>query len=128
MPHVSAAARREYQAQWARRRRDDWIASRGGVCEKCGSSDRLEVDHIDPKTKLMNPREVWNRRDEVRLAELAKCQVLCHECHKAKSLAERPRADHGNTYYVRYRCRCDICRADHAAQSRAWRARRASRT
>lgn len=65
------------------RRRSEWIAN-NGPCS-CGSTDRLEVDHIDPTQKAISISDVWTRCAEVREAELAKCQVLCYKCHKAKT-------------------------------------------
>lgn len=78
-----------YQAEWLRRRRDAWFAEHG-PCVNCGSTDRLELDHIDPFAKISH--SVWSWRKDRRDAELAKCQVLCHECHAAKSAAELPYA------------------------------------
>ena len=73
-----------YQRKWIKDRRDVWVHE-NGPCQQCGSSDRLEVDHIDPTTKSMQVRSIWSRRLDVREAELAKCQVLCFDCHLAKS-------------------------------------------
>ena len=63
-------------------RRKDWIEA-NGPCAKCGSWDRLEVDHIDPSTKVSH--NVWGWSETRRLEELAKCQVLCYSCHKEKT-------------------------------------------
>lgn len=111
------------------RRRSEWIASQGGVCVKCGSSDRLEIDHVDPASKEIESSRVWDRRAEVRDRELAKCQVLCKPCHEAKNATEQP-AQHGRNGYVRG-CRCKTCRDGMAAsirKNKAWRAARASLT
>lgn len=74
------------ETQKAKRRalRDAWF--HGKVCAACGSSDRLELDHIDPNTKLRRNDHCcfgWSpaRRD----AELLKCQALCRSCHEAKT-------------------------------------------
>ena len=83
MPLVGEA-KRAYQREWMSARRTAWIEA-NGPCAQCGSSKDLEVDHIDPSLKEYNPREIWSRRAEVREHELAKCQVLCRACHKAKS-------------------------------------------
>jgi hypothetical protein len=58
-----------------------------GPCCKCGSWERLEVDHRNPEEKHLNPRALWSLspQNPRRIAELAKCQVLCHECHKEKT-------------------------------------------
>tara|TARA_B100001059_G_C17294102_1_gene314193 strand:+ start:42 stop:491 length:450 start_codon:yes stop_codon:yes gene_type:complete len=58
----------------------------GGKCVKCGATERLEFDHIDPKNKsfeitrglLMGDREKFQE-------ELDKCQLLCYDCHLEKT-------------------------------------------
>ena len=62
--------KREYDLIWRKQRRDDWIKSKGGCCVECGSTLNLEVDHINPKTKACNPREIWSRKEEFRNLEL----------------------------------------------------------
>lgn len=102
---------RRYQAIWIARRRNAWIVE-NGPCAKCGSSDDLEVDHRDPAEKSMDPASIWSRSEEARIAELAKCQVLCRECHQKKTIAEnyRPRVHGTVAMYKRGRCRCELCR------------------
>lgn len=99
-------ARERYHAK-----RLAWIDSQGGKCKLCGSAERLEVDHINREDKSIHASLVWSRRAEVRDAELAKCQVLCYNCHRKKTNKEnkvhRPCGD-----YVKYRhhgCRCSDC-------------------
>lgn len=56
-------------------------------CIKCGSKERLELDHINPTEKEWNPKRsmcskklsknFWN--------EINKCQLLCYNCHKEKT-------------------------------------------
>jgi 5-methylcytosine-specific restriction endonuclease McrA len=55
------------------------------VCVECGSVEQLELDHIDPETKVTH--NIWGWAPSRWPAELAKCQVLCHDCHLAKSIA-----------------------------------------
>jgi len=62
----------------------------GGCCKKCGSTKRLEFDHIDPSTKLFNISECGGRTMESFLDEVNKCQLLCHPCHIEKSISEKP--------------------------------------
>lgn len=80
---------RKFQRAWVRRRRAAWIAA-NGPCAQCGSSDRLEVDHRDPTEKEIPTSALWGMspRNPKRIAELAKCQVLCHGCHKQKTTRE----------------------------------------
>lgn len=115
----SQETRRAYHRQWMRRRRDEWFAA-NGPCVQCGSWERLELDHVNPAEK--EHHAVWSWRKDRREAELAKCQVLCHDCHLAKSNRERASTAPCGTY-ARYKagCRCDECRranAEYAASLR----------
>lgn len=107
MPFKSAEARRSHARNWMRKRRDEWFAA-NGPCKKCGSTERLELDHIDPALKIAH--QVWSWSKVRREAELAKCQVLCYTCHKAKTSADRPQAVHGSRSRYVAGCRCAECR------------------
>lgn len=80
-------AKRLRQREWKNKRRQAWIDA-NGPCVKCGSKENLEVDHIKPEEKEYEISDVWSRRQEIRDAELAKCQVLCRNCHWDKSANE----------------------------------------
>lgn len=85
MAFATTAERNAYFRAYKRNRRAEAIAMLGGVCVKCGTTENLEIDHVDPSTKLYEIRDVlWYRRD-VRLAELAKCQLLCEDHHSDKT-------------------------------------------
>lgn len=107
MPMATREAQRAYQLEWMLRRRAQWITE-NGPCRKCGSSDRLEVDHIDRMAKTLMPARLWSLapNNPLRVAELAKCQVLCHACHLAKTTDELSFAC---TEHRRRKKRCD-CR------------------
>lgn len=112
MPYKTKALQRRYQRGWLQRRRREWIASKGGVCRACGGTDRLEAHHIDPRTKISH--NVWSWTAERRIAELAKCEVLCHDCHlkeTQKQVRERFPIRHGTTANYRRGCRCAACRS-----------------
>ena len=100
---------RAYQLEWLQRRRREWLSDK--ACVSCGSRENLEVDHIDPTTKVSH--RIWSWRAERREAELAKCQVLCRECHHWKTGDERRvPTRHGTEHmYNHYGCRCEPCRA-----------------
>lgn len=119
--------KREYQRSWMLAKRLAYIAEMGGACVKCGSVDKLEIDHIDRSTKSVNPKELWSRREEVIREELAKCQILCKSCHQKKTSAERIAArnlQHGEYgMYKFYKCRCEPCKGANAAYNRELRAR-----
>lgn len=57
----------------------------GKWCFACGSREDLELDHVDPLEKI--DHRIWSWAEARRLAELAKCQVLCHACHIEKGVA-----------------------------------------
>ena len=126
MPYMDLDQRREYARTWAANRRLDWIESQGGRCAECGSTDRLEVDHIDPSLKTMNPTNLWSRTAAVREAELANCQVLCHDCHFVKSMQvhDHPTIHGTSNGYEKRACRCDECRGWNSARVRRSRANR----
>jgi 5-methylcytosine-specific restriction endonuclease McrA len=102
---------RQYQLRWIAARRQAWF-DENGPCVKCGSTNNLEADHIDPKTKLYFPRVLWSMSDKnpKKISELAKLQVLCEDCHREKSNAGLATSQHGRTMYENYGCRCDICK------------------
>lgn len=84
MPYKSHYAKNEYQREWVRK---NWLAAielLGGKCVQCGTTESLEIDHIDPATKVSH--RIWSWSKERRLAELKKCQILCSGCHKRKTL------------------------------------------
>ncbi len=91
MPYANPAKQKAAQAQWyqdtVRARRVEWL-DKNGPCRKCGSSEKLEVDHVDPSQKVTH--SVWTWAADRRNAELAKCQVLCEKCHLQKSILENP--------------------------------------
>lgn len=88
---------REYQKQWMKRRRREWI-DQNGPCAKCSSNDQLEVDHKDASQKKFAVCELWSLAptNPRRVRELAKCWVLCHECHVGKT-AENQEYSRGET-------------------------------
>lgn len=125
MPYKDPATQSRYQAEWSRRRRNEWIAEHG-PCQRCDSWDNLEVDHIDGSGKVTH--RVWFWSEARREAELAKCQVLCESCHATKTGEEnrqRFQGEHGGGKYGIRRCSCDLCKIRKAAYMRDWRRARA---
>ena len=72
---------REYQRKWVAKRRADFFADK--ECIRCGSHEDLELDHVDPSQKISH--NIWSWSEHRRLTEIAKCQILCHDCHVTKS-------------------------------------------
>lgn len=95
--------KREYDRRWIAARRKRCIELLGAQCVRCGSTENLEVDHINPVTKDPKLRKtgdcrggMWSWSWERIEAELTKCQVLCRECHKKKSAGEHARGERVN--------------------------------
>ena len=84
MPIKDLEARRTYQREWTRKRREDYFKDK--FCVGCGSKDNLELDHKDRATKISH--RIWNWSEARRNEELAKCQVLCNNCHLEKTKKE----------------------------------------
>lgn len=109
MAYKDRDKQREFQRLWRTNRRNAYFA--GKFCVVCKSTDNLELDHIDPSTKKYNPASIWGMSDDNpnKIAELAKCQVLCQTHHREKTSAWwKANRKHGRTWY-KYGCRCDIC-------------------
>lgn len=100
----------------------------GGKCVDCGSTESLEIDHIDWRTKSFTVGGLYglSRLPEV-YAEMDKCQLLCREHHAEKTkqdLAEQRRENlnyaevrHGSkTCWMKTKCRCELCNESR----RAW--------
>lgn len=78
----------EYMKRRYKERRAKAIEILGGKCVKCGSTENLQFDHTDPKTKGIPISKMWSSSAKNFARELIKCQLLCDDCHKEKSRAE----------------------------------------
>ena len=80
---------REYHKKYSKNyyyiRKNELIQKLGGKCSKCGSTEHLEFDHINPENKSFNISQMLNRSKQATDDELQKCQLLCHHCHQEKS-------------------------------------------
>ena len=111
---------RAYQKVWIQRRREEFFHDK--KCVQCGSDHNLELDHID-RTKKTSHR-IWSLSKAKREAEIEKCQVLCYECHKAKTYKDMGYGNptHGKvSTYKDYKCRCEPCRAAYSAYKKRYR-------
>ncbi len=127
--------RNAWAAAWVEQRRQQAIAYLGGKCARCGTAERLEFDHRDRATKTFTITGNLNRRWEVLVQELDKCQLLCHDCHHAKTVEcgeqgggwnkKYETCPHGTTsgYAPPWNCRCEECRAARREYRRAYRQR-----
>lgn len=103
----------EYLKERYRLRRKLAIDFLGGKCIKCGSLERLELDHIDSRSKDFDISRFWGTTLVRFWAEVKKCQLLCKPCHSKKTILERglkfTQGRHG-TITTYKNCRCEQCR------------------
>ena len=91
----SVNASNAYSREWTARRRAEFFSDKR--CIACGSVENLELDHIDPSTKVAKVHFNWSQ--ERRDAEIAKCQVLCHDCHIKKTSDNKENTKLGVDHY-----------------------------
>ena len=110
MGHTPETRERAYQK--VKRSRELFFS--GKSCVKCGADEALELDHIDPETKIGH--SIWSWSKKRREDELLKCQVLCHDCHAEKTKEDLRKMftkpiEHGTAAgYEHKGCRCELCR------------------
>lgn len=121
MSYKDPEKQREYQRLWIARRRAEYLADK--TCVRCGSRDRLEVDHVDPSKKV--DHRIWSWSKARRDVELAKCQVLCWDHHREKTGDDMGFYEHGtHVMYSHHGCRCEPCTTAHRESMREWRGSR----
>jgi hypothetical protein len=126
MPIMDTERRRLFNRDWYARRRNEFFKDK--VCAWCGSTERMELHHLDKATK--EGHCIWSWVKERREAEIAKCIVLCLHCHRGFHARERRKSlEHGtyNAYYS-HRCRCAVCRRGNTDRARVYSARRKQRS
>jgi|14_taG_2_1085336.scaffolds.fasta_scaffold22157_1 5-methylcytosine-specific restriction endonuclease McrA len=89
----------KYKAEWSKRNYDEnrqyLIDKLGGQCVRCGATEKLEFDHINPLDKSLNVSNKLTLKNAYQLEELIeevdKCQLLCEDCHRKKThTVDRP--------------------------------------
>ena len=68
MAYKDKNKQREYLKNWIRERRAQFFVDKS--CIKCCSTERLELDHINPETKVAH--SIWSWKQEKRDNELAR--------------------------------------------------------
>lgn len=108
---VDPAKNREYQAKWYKQNREthyarikererkiaQWLQEHKATlsCEECGQNHPATLDfhHKNPKEKDVNIAQAVERgwgKQRI-LNEIAKCRVLCSNCHRILHWEERRR-------------------------------------
>lgn len=92
------------------------LAYLGGKCKSCGTTEKLEFDHINPEDVSFRISQNLAAAWLVLKAELDKCQLLCRTCHWIKTCKDQNKishelVSHGTTNaYCNYYCRCELCK------------------
>lgn len=128
---TNAEYMREYIRNYARAKIAWAKEFLGGKCVVCGSTDNLQFDHVDPKTKLFLIADGWKKPAAIFLAELNKCQLLCKQHHEEKTAAEHE-VPHGGGKLgkmikkdgKRTWCPCEPCTEKRRAYNRQYSGRR----
>lgn len=114
---------REYVAKRYKRLRSEWIEKLGGRCAACGSKSSLEFDHIDASQKRYSIAKILSTHSKQKVEEeMAKCQLLCTDCHMEKSLREDDilNVEHGGGLSGKKNCPCDLCKAKKSEYMKDW--------
>jgi hypothetical protein len=96
------AARRESGngAKWARERRERYYKLihqiKSGPCADCGDTFDpicMDFDHRPGEVKSFNLSTGYRHSAEAVLSEIAKCEVVCANCHRIRTHRERSHRD-----------------------------------
>lgn len=121
MGYTNVDKQREYQRQWVAKRRNKYFEDK--YCVDCGKQETLELDHIDPTTKISN--SIWSWSEKRRAEELIKCVIRCHTCHVTKTINhDMRRAIHGTRSKYDAGCRCVDCKEACRIYNKKWRQKR----
>jgi 5-methylcytosine-specific restriction endonuclease McrA len=106
---------KEYYKNRRAERRKRFLQLLGGKCESCGTTEKLHFDHKSKKNKEFQISDMIDTNEARLLKEVKKCQLLCNDCHRAKTHKNweyaLPESPHGSLWrYKKYGCRCDKCK------------------
>lgn len=113
---------REYMISRYYRRKQEYHHLLGGKCARCGSRENLQFHHRNPSEKLYTIGKVLSSLSKEKAdAEVAKCELLCPDCHAAAHDWNK----HGTlSMYRNQGCRCDLCRKKNTEHSREYKRKR----
>lgn len=113
---------REYQLVRYYKLRAECIALLGGKCVDCGTTDRLEFDHMHRFGKKYTLGSIMLHSKKKREEELSKCVLRCTYCHSVKTSIESS-VDHGGGLTGKRNCYCTLCKPLKKEYNRKWRER-----
>jgi hypothetical protein len=94
MPYKDPKKQKEFQRLWIAARRALFFQDKH--CRKHAEDGvlvmtNLQLDHEDPKKKWSH--RIWSYSWEKIMKEVAKCQILCDECHFNKTQEDGSKVD-----------------------------------
>lgn len=107
-----------YMLQRYHARRQQGIEQLGGKCLKCAATENLHFHHRNPKEKSFTVGSGGSFSEERWQQELAKCDLLCRDCHIVE---HKPAHVHGDVRRYWQGCKCAECRAANTAHSRRYK-------
>lgn len=99
---------RNYMKDRYHRLRAKAIEILGGKCAVCGSTENLEIDHVNRADKTIDLGKLTSVSLERFSNELKVCQLLCEEHHKQKTSRESS-VEHGGGKTGKRNCYCELC-------------------
>ena len=103
----------EWRNEYRQSKRQKYYNLLGGKCERCGSKKNLHFDHKNPKKKKFRIADNIDAPEDILLAEVKKCRLLCKKCHiqktKEKNEHGQPKSRHGTVHKYNKGCRCKKC-------------------
>lgn len=80
----------------------------GNRCVDCGTKERLEFDHVDPKDKSFNISKAWSYSRDKFWDEINKCVLRCKTCHQKRTSLQKS-VPHGGGVTGKRNCYCELC-------------------
>lgn len=118
--------RNEYMREYMKRRyhqlRAEAVEILGGKCAVCGTTEALEIDHVNRSDKRIDLGKITSVSRARFMEELKVCQLLCEEHHQRKTSRESS-VPHGGGKTGKRNCLCELCRPLKNAYARDWKQR-----
>lgn len=94
----------------------EWLNSFRTECLHCGETDPIVLDfhHRDPSKKSfpLSASNCYSYSEETILAEIAKCDILCANCHRREEHKIRNNQNYSLKQRLRYICLLGIEQAN----------------
>lgn len=91
MPYADPERQRTFQREWKKQTKDWFFALKRTLrCVSCGFAHpaALQFHHVDGKDAEVGRMVQQNANRDAIMAEIAKCQVLCANCHAIRHFDE----------------------------------------